>query len=280
MQLTVSAIIRSFSGEVKSDVTAKPARSQASTTPIAFLHGLGGSKNDWDEMLKHFPAKNRALTLDLPSIRRAASGLDPHALAEWVLQELRKNGAAFFHLVGHSLGGRVAGEIAALQPRSVSSISLIGPLGVMSYGLTDRLKWKAMSRAAVLKSVPEDQMKRALGYGFTREGPAKAAFVARAMTARTGKNSSEALESLEKCVDGILQAPPLVKRLEKSAVPGFLIVGSDDPLCPPGDVWKLQRVMSRSQIFELPGSGHYPMIEEPRKTAELVSSFVTAAEHG
>lgn len=254
-------------------MTAKASRSNAH--PIVFLHGLGGSRQDWDDVIKHLPQKKDALAIDLPGLtgHKPEPRLDPLELASQVLTSLRHHHAPPYHLCGHSLGARIAGEIAATHPDAAASLCLVGPLGASGYGFTERMKWKAMSRYAVLKSVADDQMRRALAYGFTGTGKAKTAFIERAMASRTGPRAADALRTLEKYVDGVLEAPPLIRQLEKSKVRTLLVAGEDDPLSPPSEVKKLHQAVRGSRFVEIPG-GHYPMLEDPARLASLVSTFI------
>jgi len=106
---------------------------------LVLLHGLGGGAADWADagvpLAKHFAIQ----ALDLPgslSGPKSEDGYDPAALARWVLGVMPKEPV---FLAGHSLGGRVAGEVAALAPRRVAALALVSPLGAASYGFTDTL---------------------------------------------------------------------------------------------------------------------------------------------
>jgi pimeloyl-ACP methyl ester carboxylesterase len=252
--------------------------SRSTSAPIIFLHGLGGSKQDWDDVIKHLPKKRPALAIDLPGLsgRKPEPKLDPLELAAHVLTAVRHTHTPPFHFCGHSLGGRVVGEIAATHPDMAASICLISPLGASGYGFTDRMKWKAMSRSAVLRNVSDEQMRRALSYGFTGHGKPKAAFIERAMAARTGPHAAESLKALEKYVDGVIDSPPLNRQLDRSRVKALIIAGEDDPLAPSAEVKKLHLAIHGSKFVELPG-GHYPMLEDPARLATLISSFIESA---
>ena len=255
------------------------ARPKAKGTPILFLHGLGGSSADWKAATSLLPARFRAVTPDLPGSSLAPGSLrsfTPAAFAAWVCDLIRQEGLEAPHVVGHSLGGRVAGELAA-GDRPPSSLLLVAPLGAAGYSLTERLKWKAMSRTAILRSVPEAQMRRALSYGFGVEGPGKQGFVERALAARTGPAASAAAEAIERSVDGVLEAPPLTERLRGGRVPIGLVFGSEDPLVSPEEVQKLARTRPDARLFPLPGQGHYPMLDDPGGFARLVERFVGEA---
>jgi pimeloyl-ACP methyl ester carboxylesterase len=258
-------------------MTATRARMKVAKGPsLVFLHGLGGSSADWEATISFLPSRFRVVAPDLPGSSLAPGSLrawTPTAFAAWVSDLFRQKGLQSPHVVGHSLGGRVAGELAS-DNGFLSSVLLVAPLGAAGYSLTDRLKWKAMSRTTVLRSVSEAQMKRALSYGFVVDGPGKQGFVERAMAARTGPNAAAATKAIERSVDGILEAPPLTDRLRGGKVPIGLVAGSEDPLVSPDKVQKLVRTRTDARLFRLQGQGHYPMLDDPRGFARIVERFL------
>lgn len=244
---------------------------------LVLLHGLGGCSADWTDagvpLAKHFVIE----ALDLPGSFRnpkSAGGGDPEALALWVLDALHP-GPVF--LAGHSLGGRVAGEIAALAPDRVAALALVSPLGAAPYGFTDTLKWKAMSRRAVLQSVPESSLRNAAAYGFEGDAPGKQAFVARAVEARTGPAGRDVALATEKAVDGVLGAPPLSERLAGTRMPLLVATGERDPLVPPRDARAILRARPDATFLELPGRGHYALLEDAALLADVLRKFFTRA---
>ena len=264
-------------------MTAARAKAKAeSGPPLVFLHGLGGSSADWTAAISFLSSRFRILTPDLPGSSLAPGSLKswtPAAFAAWVLDLIRKEGLGPPHVVGHSLGGRVAGELGAADG-VLSSLLLVAPLGAAGYSLTDRLKWKAMSRTAILRSVPEAQMRRALSYGFVVEGPGKKGFVERALAARTGPGAAAATEAIERSVDGVLEAPPLTDRLRGGRTPIGLVAGGEDPLVALEEVQKIAKVRADARLFRLPRQGHYPMLDDPRGFAEVVEHFLEGVEAG
>lgn len=248
-----------------------PAKKSKRT--LVLLHGLGGCAADWADagvpLAKHFSIQ----AVDLPgSLRgpKSPGGYAPDALARWVLGTL-PDGPVL--LAGHSLGGRVAGEIAALAPGRVAALALVSPLGAARYGFTDTLKWKAMSRRAVLESVPEASLRNAAAYGFEGDAPGKKAFVGRAVEARTGPSGKDVASATEQSVDGVLGAPPLAERLRGTAMPLLVVTGAKDPLVPPKDARAILEARPDATFLELPGRGHYALLEAPERLAEVLRGF-------
>jgi len=232
---------------------------------------------DWESVGKVLGKSHPVVALELPGNAGVSwkGGYDPTSLAGWLATALdeRKLGPA--HFVGHSLGGRLAGELTARDEGRVASLVLVSPLGAAGYRMADRMKWKAMSRVVLLRSVPAAKMRSALGYGFVNEeSEAARGFVARAMEARTGPHAASALAALEKSVDGVLDAPPLTERLKRTRVPLLLVGGSDDPLVPLEETEEIRSARPDAKTKTLLGQGHYPMLENPTGLAVTLRDFL------
>jgi len=243
---------------------------------LVLLHGLGGSSADWADAAKILSRSYGVLALDLPGAGAAPkppSGYDPVSLARYVENEMEEAGFGRAHVAGHSVGARVAGELAAREPSRVVKLALVSPVGAVSYGFTDRLKWKGMSRRAILASVPESSIRNASAYGFGVEGPGKKGFVERAVASRKGPEGDAIARAVEMSVDGVLEAPPLLERLRGTKAPLLVVAGALDPLAPPADSRQLLKVRPDATFVELPRLGHYPMLEDPKKLAETLKSF-------
>jgi pimeloyl-ACP methyl ester carboxylesterase len=244
---------------------------------LVLLHGLGGSSEDWNSAAKLLAKDFAVRALDLPGSARGPrpkTGYDPGALAHWVLGEIGEKPVL---LAGHSLGGRVAGEMAALAPGRVRALALVSPLGSAPYGLIDRLKWIAMSRRAVIESVPESSLRNAAAYGFSMDGPGRAGFVARTIAARTGPRREEVVLAIERLVDGVLAAQPLAERLGGTSMPLLLVTGARDPLAPAEELRAILSARRDATFLELPGIGHYALLEDPPRLATTLRDFFADA---
>ncbi|GGD78510.1 acetoin dehydrogenase dihydrolipoyllysine-residue acetyltransferase subunit [Caballeronia grimmiae] len=104
----------------------------ASKPAVLFIHGFGGDLDNWLFNLDALAERNRVFALDLP-----AHGQSTPRLAGTTLPELGAFVARFMdavnldraHLVGHSLGGGIAAQLAVDAPECVSSLALISPAG-------------------------------------------------------------------------------------------------------------------------------------------------------
>jgi len=245
--------------------------------PLVLLHGLGGSAADWEEAGRHLARSFDVHALDLLGCGAAPkpeNGYDLVSLARYVENAMEARGLARAHVAGHSIGGRVAGELAAREPKRVLSLVLVSPVGAVAYGFTDRLKWKGMSRRAVLTSVPDSSLRNASAYGFAVDSPGKRAFIERTVTARKGPEGPLLARAVEMSVDGVLDAQPLVERLRGTKCPLCIVAGALDPLAPPEESRQLLLARPDAWFELLPGLGHYPMLEDPRRLAETLRAFL------
>ncbi|HVR65889.1 MAG TPA: acetoin dehydrogenase dihydrolipoyllysine-residue acetyltransferase subunit [Verrucomicrobiae bacterium] len=101
--------------------------------PVLFIHGFGGDLNNWLFNQEVLAESHTTYAIDLPG--HGGSGKDvgagdlgamTAAVAGW-MAAMKIDRA---HLVGHSLGGAIALQLAATQPDKVASATLICPAGL------------------------------------------------------------------------------------------------------------------------------------------------------
>lgn len=93
--------------------------------PLLLVHGLGSSSRDWFEQVSHFADRYRVLRIDLRGHGRSERPPGPYHIAQFardVAVGLRRLNAAPAHVVGLSMGGMVALELAASAPALVRSL--------------------------------------------------------------------------------------------------------------------------------------------------------------
>jgi pyruvate dehydrogenase E2 component (dihydrolipoamide acetyltransferase) len=103
---------------------------QGEGDPVVFLHGFGGDLEQWQLALPALADSHTAIALDLPghggSTKDVGSG-DLSAAVEQFLDAIEVGPA---HLVGHSMGGLVAAQVALRSPERVRSLTLIDSAGL------------------------------------------------------------------------------------------------------------------------------------------------------
>ena len=99
---------------------------------VLLLHGLGGERHVWEPVWPVLKARCEVLALDLPGFGAspplpAGAEVDPPALARVIAAFVRREGFERPHVVGNSLGGWIALELARLG--AVRSVTALCPAG-------------------------------------------------------------------------------------------------------------------------------------------------------
>lgn len=96
--------------------------------PLILLHGLGSSTRDWQFQLDDFAAHYRVITLDLRGYGQTDHPPGPYSIrmmSQDVIALMDHLGISSFHLLGYSLGGAVALQIAVDHPHRVDNLLVV-----------------------------------------------------------------------------------------------------------------------------------------------------------
>jgi pimeloyl-ACP methyl ester carboxylesterase len=242
--------------------------------PLVLLHALGLSRRSWDPVMPALTAHFDVVAVDLPGFGESPSlpaGLAPHpaALAAAVAGLLDDLGIATPHIVGNSIGGWVAVELAALRP--AASLTLLSPAGLWpgSTPRYDRISLRlsrALARHAggVLSRVVRFRLGRALVLGQTHGHP----------TRLSAEDASATIHELGTSpgFDAVLRATRH-RRIDASALvqtPVTVAFGSRDVLLLPRQARHVDQLPTGTRVETLPGCGHVPMADDPTAVAALI----------
>ncbi|HLH14182.1 MAG TPA: alpha/beta fold hydrolase, partial [Solirubrobacteraceae bacterium] len=123
-------------GEVVNVIALGPERAQgdgAPAQPLVFVHGLSGSWPNWLEQLSVFAERHRVVALDLPGFGHSPMPVEEISISRYarlldgLLGELGIDAAA---VVGNSMGGFVAAELAIAFPQRVERLVLVSAAGI------------------------------------------------------------------------------------------------------------------------------------------------------
>ncbi len=99
---------------------------------VVFIHGFGGDINNWLFNQTALSTNAVCYALDLPGHGESSKTISDgsvNALAEVVSKFMMVCGIDKAHLVGHSLGGAIAAQLAASHPAQVASLTLLASAG-------------------------------------------------------------------------------------------------------------------------------------------------------
>ena len=104
------------------------SQGQPSKPAIVLLHGFLGDKQDWSAVTKILAEHYYCISIDLPghgdSLNQPLATPGFETCCELIQQTVSKLGIETYHLIGYSLGGRIALHLARRYPSSVLSLIL------------------------------------------------------------------------------------------------------------------------------------------------------------
>ena len=235
---------------------------------VLFVHGVGGNRHHWDGQVA-FLSQNKFMAAAWDARGYGDSGdydgplrFDEDFSAD-VLRVLDHFGQARAHLVGLSMGGRIARNFALRHPGRLRSLVLANT----SAGID------AMTPEQVARFVEErrnrtpESMRSLIGSGA---GPL--AMQALQESVKTLRRPMY-LKALEAIVAQDHRAP-----VERIRVPTLVIAGDEDRVYPPGATRELAERIPGARFVEFKGCGHLSNLEQPGRFNEAVLEFLIQQE--
>jgi len=124
-------------------------------TPLLFVHGLGSSVRDWEGQVAHFSKRNHVITFDVRGHGRSGKPAGPYSVPQFAADAaalLNALGVASAHVVGISMGGMIAFQLAVDAPGRVRSLVIVnsGP-ELVARNLRQRLQ--IVQRHVILRMI-------------------------------------------------------------------------------------------------------------------------------
>ncbi len=249
---------------------------------VVFIHGLGGSWQSWLENLPRVAAGRRAIALDLPGFGRSEMPADPISItlfAHTVDHFCDQLGLGPVTLVGNSMGGFTAAEVAIRHPERVEMLVLVGAAGISSAATgRSRLGEKFARGLMMLGQRDPSAAQRILTRpGFIALGMG---LVARYPTKLSKELLSEQLltfgdKGFRDSFEAIL-AYDFRDRLSEIDCPVLVIQGENDILVPLGDATEFCERIPHAQLVTMADTGHVPMLERPIQFNDALLHFLAA----
>jgi pimeloyl-ACP methyl ester carboxylesterase len=242
-------------------------RSEGEGDPLLFLHGAAGL-HGWPPFLESLARSFRVIAPDHPGFGRS-EGLqhldDVVDLALYYTEFIEAMGLDQPYLVGHSLGGMIAAEVAAIAPDLASKLVLIAPVGLW---LDDHpvMDFFAATPEELATAIFHDPSSAVAKEMMTMSSDPEAQL--EAVLERT-KNLSAAGKFLWPIPDKGLK-----KRIHRIAAPTLLLWGASDQLVPPiyGEEFLTRIDGARLTIFK--GASHMLPFEKSDEFVGVVTDFL------
>jgi pimeloyl-ACP methyl ester carboxylesterase len=248
--------------------------------PVLFVHGLGGQWQNWLENLPRTAQERRALALDLPGF-----GLTPEppekisipGYGRFVDAFREKLGLDRVAIVGNSMGGFIAAEVAIQFPSRISRLVLVSAAGISSSNVmrTPILTAGRVIGAVATNTAARDRTlaarptTRHLSLVLVARYPKllRADFAYEGLFKGAGKPAFQ--DALRGCLDY-----DFTDRLPDVSAPTLIVWGENDWIIPVRDANEFERLIPDSRKVVMRQTGHIPMAERPQPFNDLLMDFL------
>ena len=172
--------------------------------------------------------------------------------------ELRK-----FSVVGCSIGGWIAAEMATKAPERITHLAMVGPVGV-KLGPVDRLD------IPDIFAMPQDAVDRLMFHDPARMKMDPSKLTDEELAVRLRNRETLALLSWEPWMHN----PKLRHRLQRATMPALFVRGESDGLVSQQYLEGYAALLPRARSATITGAGHAPQLEQPNAFAEALFRFL------
>jgi len=242
--------------------------------PLVILHGLLGSLDNWMPQAQSLAAQFQVFLLDLRNHGRSphAEEFNYAALAADVGEFIRDQNLGRVHLLGHSLGGKVAMRLAQLHPELMATL-IVADMAPREYppqyaGILEALHALDLSRfqqraevdAALVPVAPDKNIRQFLLKNLGRDAAGQMRWKPNVAALRAN-------------YENIRRALPLTPAC---AGPTLFIRGGKSDYIRDEDVALIQQLFPRVKLETIATAGHWVHADAPAEFLQLVTEFLLA----
>lgn len=252
--------------------------------PLLLLHGFTGRGSGWGAHATAFARHFRVIVVDLPGHGRTRPsdpkrGLHPARVsvertADDLAMLLARSGATPAHVLGYSLGARVALRLAIAHPVGVRRLVLESPSAGIA--ATEERAARRVADAALADRLERDGMETFVDSWerqpiFAGHAALPAPSATRLRAERLSNRPAGLALSLRGAGQGSME--PLHDRLASVRMPTLVIAGALDPI----GLARAKMVAAGvpgARLEIVPGAGHMPHLESPARFRSLTLDFL------
>jgi pimeloyl-ACP methyl ester carboxylesterase len=248
--------------------------------PVVFVHGLSGQWQNWLENLPRIAEERRVIAVDLPGSGRSEMPREEISIpgygrfVEAVCERLDLGEIA---LVGNSMGGFIAAEVAIQFPPRVERLVLVSAAGITSANvyraptaLVGRIATALTAyTAARQRAMAKRPVSRHVALALIARHPSRLAPDLAWDGLMKGAGKPGFRDSLMASIDYDFR-----DRLPEIRQPTLIVWGENDSVISVRDAHEYERLIPDSRKVVMRDTGHVPMIERPQAFNDLLIEFL------
>lgn len=254
---------------------------QGDHRPIVFVHGLSGQWQNWLENIPRFAQSRRVVAMDLPGFGLSdepAEKITIELYGRVVAEMCTRLELAPAVVVGNSMGGFVAAEVAIRRPEIVERLMLLSSAGVSQMDVAKRPVLAAGKVAGLLATSNVAQMRMTARRPNLRHwvmslvcrhpSRIKPDVMFEGLMKGADKPGFEA--ALRACLDYDFR-----DRLPDIGCPTMVVWGEKDMIIPVRDADKFVSLIDGARKVIFDDTGHVPMLERPKSFNNCLEEFLS-----
>jgi pimeloyl-ACP methyl ester carboxylesterase/GNAT superfamily N-acetyltransferase len=238
--------------------------------PLVLIHGGNLDRRMWDDQFEGFAQDFKVVRYDMRGHGRSEPPGEPYYHAQDLCDLVRCLGLGRPHLVGLSLGARIAVDLAIEHPDIVDCLVLAAP-GLGGYRFArDSVGDLLLADQAVKSSDLATAVSILLENRFWKQIDPE---LGRRLRQMVEDHSFEGWRRPELVLE---MSPPAIQRLGAVTAPTLVIVGDEDVADIRNIAGMLQKGISGAQMANLSGAGHMLNMQKPEQFNRAVRDFLSA----
>ena len=249
-------------------------RDDGAGQPVLFIQGLGVDHRGWAGVTRPLSQRFRCISYDNRDVGRSSLVDAPYDVLDMTadaLGLLDALGIAQADIVGVSMGGVIAQEIAIRHPERVRRLVL-----VTTYTSGDpRGSAIFESQAMLRRTLPREEYCRATFWSaYSHQDYRREGFIDEMVRRTAGNDLWQPQDAYERHVRAVISANT-EGRLHQIVAPTLILAGAEDILTPMRFSSLLARDIPNSQLEVIEGAGHGMIWSHPEVVVDHVGRFLS-----
>jgi pimeloyl-ACP methyl ester carboxylesterase len=246
---------------------------------LVLIAGVGYGMWYWHKVLPALSERFQVITFDNRGAGESDKPDGPYSvpmLAADTVGLLDNLGASGAYILGHSLGGFIAQELAVTRPDLVSKLILAStnPGGPHVIPITTEAMQVLLDRSGD----PVELIRRGVGIacapGFADRKPDVVDELIDYRLTNPVPGPNYQAQVMAGAGMSMLSEDQVLERMHSIQVPVLILFGEHDRVVPPGNAEMMASLLPNATIQILPGCGHMFPIEDPQSAVQVITHFL------